>query len=77
MFWGFVCKWQASIKMQKVTKKKEAFFSGSNKEIFTGRQEILWVKSFKSSTLGASGNRNISSHFMEILRIHSSFQMKS
>lgn len=31
----------------------------------------------KSSTLGASGNRNINNHFLESLKIHRNIQMNS
>lgn len=73
------CKGKVSITTQEVAKNKEAFsfffLSGSKKEIQVN--EILCQKSSKSSTLGAVGNRNVSSHFLEILRIHSSFRLNS
>lgn len=35
------------------------------------------VKTYESSTLGASGNGNISNHFLESLKIHSNIQKNS
>jgi hypothetical protein len=49
--------------------KKSFWGEGQQLKKCTGRHEILWVRVSKSVTLGASGSRDISGHFLEILKV--------